>query len=204
MVEINNLLVNIDGFIKGYKDIYVEKGSVLMITGENGSGKTILLNAICGLIDYKKGAIFLNKINTKNDIWKEFTACFLGKDFLIPYLTAREYFELCLLLAKKEVKNTKYIDEYSKKLLFNDLNKKIKNLSLGNQKKVGLISTLITNPEIIIWDEPFANLDENTCVILNEIISKLSFSGKTIIYTNHHKELSFHNIEYNIDNEIID
>lgn len=198
MIEINNLLVNIDGFIKDYRDIYVEKGSVLMITGENGSGKTILLNAICGLINYKKGAVFLNKINTKNDIWKEFTACFLGKDFLIPYLTAREYFELCLLLAKKEIKNTKYIDEYSKKLLFNDFNKKIKNLSLGNQKKVGLISTLITNPEIIIWDEPFANLDEESFNNLNELLKELSKSDKTILYANHPNKKTFYSHIYEI------
>ncbi len=198
MIEISNLLVDIDGFIKDYKDIYVEKGSVLMITGENGSGKTILLNAICGLINYKKGAIFLNKINIKNDIWKEFTACFLGKDFLIPYLTAREYFELCLLLTKKEVKNTKYIDEYSKKLLFNDFNKKIKNLSLGNQKKVGLISTLITKPKIIIWDEPFANLDEESFKNLNELLKELSKSDATILYTNHPNKKTFYSHIYEI------
>lgn len=198
MIEIKDLLVDIDGFIKNYEDVYISKGSTLMITGENGSGKTILLNAICGLVSYKKGAIFFKKINAKNDIWKNFTACFLGKNFLIPYLTAREYFELCLLLTKKEIKNIKYIDEYSKKLLFNDFNKKIKNLSLGNQKKVGLISTLITNPEIIIWDEPFANLDEESFNNLNELLKELSKSDKTILYTNHPNKKTFYTHTYKI------
>ena len=192
MIEISDLHVSINGFIKDYEDIYVSKGSTLMITGENGSGKTILLNAICGLINYKKGTIVINKINTKNDVWKEFTTCFLSKDFLIPYLTAREYFELCLLLAKKEIKNTKNINKYSKKLLFDDFNKKIKNLSIGNQKKVGLISTLITNPEIIIWDEPFANLDKESSNNLNELLKELSKLEKTVLYTNHINKKTFY------------
>lgn len=198
MVEINNLIVKISGFIKNYENLYVPKGAVLMITGENGSGKTILLNAICGLINCEKGTIYLNKVNAKDDIWKEFTSCFLNKNFLIPYLTAREYFELCLLLAKKELKNTTCIDRYSKKMLFDDFNKKIKNLSLGNQKKVGLISSLITNPKIIIWDEPFANLDKKSSVNLNSLLVELSKSGKTVLYTNNPNQKTFYSQVYNL------
>jgi ABC-2 type transport system ATP-binding protein len=198
MVEINNLIVKISGFIKNYENLYVPKGAVLMITGDNGSGKTILLNAICGLISFKNGSILLNKTNAKNDTWKEFTSCFLDRNFLIPYLTASEYFELCLLLSKKEIKNSKDIEKFSKKMLFDDFNKKIKNLSLGNQKKVGLISTLITNPEIIIWDEPFANLDKKSSTNLNELLIELSASGKTVLYTNNPDQKTYYSEIYDL------
>lgn len=195
MILIDNLTVKINDFIKKYNDLSVNKGEVVMITGENGSGKTILLNTICGLVSNYEGYISLNKINIKNDKWKNFTAAFIGREFLIPYLTPLEYFEICLLLAKKEA-NDKLVNLYAGKIFFEDFNKKIRNLSLGNQKKVGLISTLITEPHILIWDEPFANLDKKSSDALNQLLLNLSKSGKTILYTNHPNQKTFYTQKY--------
>ncbi|OEK09101.1 hypothetical protein A8C32_14555 [Flavivirga aquatica] len=199
MVKIRDLLIDIKGFTKKYENLEASKGSVTMITGENGCGKTILLNSICGHVGLKEGMILLNNMESSNEAWKEFTGCFLGKDFLIPYITSREYFELNLLIANKiNSENKVLIDKYSKILFFNDFKKKIKHLSLGNQKKVGIISTLITNPDLIIWDEPFANLDKKTTISLNELLIELSNSGKTILYTNHPNEETYYSQIYKI------
>lgn len=127
MIQIKDLVIEINGFVKNYEDLSVKKGSVVMIVGANGSGKTVFLNSICGLLNYKSGSIFLNGINSQDDSWKGFTTCFLDKNFLIPYLKPLEYFELCLLLANK--KNKENIDIYSKALTFKAFNKQIKNLS---------------------------------------------------------------------------
>jgi ABC-type uncharacterized transport system ATPase subunit len=61
-----------------------------------------------------------------------------------------------------------------------------------------LISTLITNPEIIIWDEPFANLDKKSSTILNELLMELSASGKTVLYTNNPDQKTYYSEIYDL------
>ena len=201
MISIENLEIRLKGFKKIYKNFSIDEREVLMISGDNGLGKTVLLNAICNLVDCEKGSVKIKNSDNKLEYWKEYTGVFLDRSFLIPYLNANEYFDLVLSLSNRKIKSgNKLIKKYSEKLFFTEFNKQIKYLSHRNQKKVGIISTLITKPSLIIWDEPFAYLDKKTSINLNGIMMDLSNSDTTIIFTNHAKQETFYNKIYELNN----
>ena len=199
MIKVTNLTITLGSFSRKYKNFHLVKGDVLMISGENGCGKTLLLNTICGLVEYQNGSIQIKGNDHKLEKWKAYTSVFIDRNFLIPYLKPYEYFDLVILLSNIDKnEGNKLVKLYSEKLFFTDFEKQIKNLSLGNQKKIGIISTLITNPEIIILDEPFANLDEKSQLSLNAIFKDLSVKGTIVIYTNHPNKESYYTTSYKI------
>lgn len=199
MIEIKNLTIQVEGFRKNYKDTIIQSGKITMISGQNGSGKTLLLNTICGLVKPESGIITIKDQNVQLDGWCHYTSVFLNKEFLIPYLSTNEYFTLCLKLSKKYTKeNLNEIKNYSDKFNLSNSSTLIKKLSAGNMQKVGIISCLITNPDLIIWDEPFTHLDQSSLQILNNIMLDLSKKGKTILYSNHVNIDSYYDCTYAI------
>jgi len=142
------------------------------------------------LIQPSTGTIINNdvEVNTSEN-WKPFTASFLDESFLIGYLTPEEYFyfigdlrnqnkaDVDALLAKHE-------EFFNGEILKNK--KYLRDLSKGNQKKVGIIATLIGNPEVIVLDEPFANLDPTTVSRLKKIIKELSINPDVTILVSSH------------------
>jgi ABC-2 type transport system ATP-binding protein len=117
------------------------------------------------LIQPTTGEIVNNEIPVHtSENWKPFTASFLDESFLIGYLTSEEYF-----------------------YFIGDLRGQNKaDLSKGNQKKVGIIATLIGNPEVVVLDEPFANLDPTTVNRLKKIIKELSENPQVTILVSSH------------------
>ena len=132
----------------------------------------------------------------QTESWKPLTAAFLDESFLIGYLTPEEYF---YFIGDLRGQNKADVDALLKKHeeFFNGeiLNSKkyIRDFSKGNQKKVGIIATLIGNPEVIILDEPFANLDPTTQFRLKKIIKDLAADPNVTILVSSHDLL--HTVE---------
>lgn len=200
MVEIENLFIEFDQFQLKVEKLEVSRNEIFLIYGENGSGKTTLLNTILGFVDYNRGLVKIDGVDHKKEKWKEFTNVFIDRQYLIPYVTAKEYFQLVMKLnnyPKSKWKNS--IRDHSHLLNFTDFDKKIRDLSLGNQRKVGLISTMISEPRLIIWDEPFSNLDNNSIEELNEYLKNNRENARqTIIYTGHTEERFFSNRSFSV------
>jgi ABC-2 type transport system ATP-binding protein len=127
-------------------------------------------------------------VNTSED-WKPFTAAFIDESFLIGYLTPEEYFYFIGELrgqAKADVTEllTHFEDFFHGEIL--GQKKYLRDLSKGNQKKVGIVATFIGAPEVVILDEPFANLDPTTQIRLKGIIKDLAAkSGVTVLVSSH-------------------
>jgi ABC-2 type transport system ATP-binding protein len=128
------------------------------------------------------------QVNISED-WKPFTASFIDESFLIGYLTPEEYF---YFIGELRGMNKADIDVFLSQFdeIFNDeiLNKKkyLRDLSKGNQKKVGIIAALIGNPEVIVLDEPFANLDPTTQIRLKKLLKDLTIStNATLLISSH-------------------
>jgi len=172
------------------ENLAIPKGQSFGLVGNNGAGKTTFFNLMLDLIAPTTGFITSNNIqvNTSED-WKPFTAAFIDESFLISYLTPEEYFYFIGDLrgvAKADIDT--FLRQFDE--VFNDeilgKRKYLRDLSKGNQKKVGIVGALIGNPKVIILDEPFANLDPTTQIRLKRLLNNLTEnSEKTILISSH-------------------
>lgn len=177
MISIENLtkkygnkeVLNID-------QLSIKKGERFGLVGNNGAGKTTLFNLILDLIKPNTGQVINNNISVhQSEDWKKHTAAFIDEGFLIGYLTPEEYF---YFVGELRGLNESQVDSWLQEFepFFNGevlgQKKYIRNLSKGNQKKVGLVATFMGNPECVILDEPFANLDPSSQIRFKEIVKK--------------------------------
>jgi ABC-2 type transport system ATP-binding protein len=191
MIQIQHISKVYNGVkVLNLENIQIQKGESVGLVGNNGAGKTTLFSLMLDLIEPSSGEIILNgsKVHESED-WKKFTTAFIDESFLIGYLTPEEYFYFIgELRGQNKASIDAFLADYTE--FFNDeiLGKKkyLRDLSKGNQKKVGIIAALIGNPEIIILDEPFANLDPSTQFRLKKIIKDLATNkDKTILVSSH-------------------
>ena len=170
--------------------IEIPTGQSFGLVGNNGAGKTTLFNVILDLIRPTTGSVTSNNIVvSESETWKNFTGSFIDESFLIGYLTAEEYFQFVGdLRGMSAAEVTSFIGEFED--FFNDeiIGKKkyLRDLSKGNQKKAGIVAALMGNPEVVILDEPFANLDPTTQIRLKQVIKKLTdTSNITVLISSH-------------------
>lgn len=192
MIQVNNIskTYNNGVAVLNIPNLEIPKGQSFGLVGNNGAGKTTFFSLLLDLIQPTSGNIQNNgiQVNTSEN-WKPFTAAFIDESFLIGYLTAEEYFYFIGDLRKQ---NKADVDAVLKKHeeFFNGeiLNSKkyLRDLSKGNMKKVGIIATLIGNPEVVILDEPFANLDPTTVSRLKKIIKELSDNPEVTVLVSSH------------------
>ncbi|MEC5164801.1 ABC-2 type transport system ATP-binding protein [Flavobacterium sp. PL11] len=191
MIKVNNLSKTYNGTtVLKIDSLEIKKGESFRLVGNNGAGKTTFFSLLLDLIQPSTGNIINNNIQVNtSEAWKPFTASFLDESFLIGYLTPEEYFyfigdlrgqnkaDVDALLATHE-------EFFNGEILKNK--KYLRDLSKGNQKKVGIIATLIGNPDVIILDEPFANLDPTTQFRLKKIIKDLANNPEVTVLVSSH------------------
>ena len=184
MIQVNQLSKSYNGTtVLNIANLEIPKGQSFGLVGNNGAGKTTFFSLLLDLIQPSTGTIINNEIQVNtSENWKPFTAAFLDESFLIGYLTAEEYrgqnkADINALLNKHE-------EFFNDEILRNK--KYLRDLSKGNQKKVGIIATLIGNPEVIILDEPFANLDPTTVSRLKKIIKELAENPAITVLVSSH------------------
>ena len=172
------------------ENLEIPKGQSFGLVGNNGAGKTTFFSLLLDLIQPSSGHIKNNDILVhESEDWKPFTSSFIDESFLIGYLTAEEYF---YFIGELRNQNKADVDKLLSNFtdFFHDeiLGKKkyLRDLSKGNQKKAGIVAALIGNPEVIILDEPFANLDPTTQIRLKQILKDLAQKqGVTILVSSH-------------------
>ena len=171
-------------------DLEIHKGQSFGLVGNNGAGKTTYFNLLLDLIQPSTGNIINNGIQVdKSEDWKPFTAAFIDESFLIGYLTPEEYF---YFIGDLRGKNKADVDTFVAQFeeIFNGeiLNKKkyLRDLSKGNQKKAGIVAALIGEPEVIILDEPFANLDPTTQIRLKKMLKELTDNKNVTVLISSH------------------
>ncbi|MDY0089254.1 MAG: ABC transporter ATP-binding protein [Flavobacteriaceae bacterium] len=191
MIKAQNLTKTYSGTtVLNIENLEIPKGQSFGLVGNNGAGKTTFFSLLLDLIQPSTGYITSNniQINT-SEAWKPYTAAFIDESFLIGYLTPEEYFYFIGELRgwnKSDVDSflTQYEEFFNGEILNNK--KYLRDLSKGNSKKVGIIAALIGNPEVIILDEPFANLDPTTQIRLKKIIKDLAENTDTTILVSSH------------------
>jgi ABC-2 type transport system ATP-binding protein len=193
-----NTMITIDTISKKYgkaevlnvAKIEIPKGQSFGLVGNNGAGKTTLFNILLDLIRPTTGLITNNNIViSQSEEWKSFTGSFIDESFLIGYLTPEEYFQFIGdLRGMNSADVAKFLFPFTD--FFNDeiIGKKkyLRDLSKGNQKKAGIVAALMGNPQVIILDEPFANLDPTTQIRLKQIIKNLTETKEVTVLVSSH------------------
>ena len=179
-----------DQTVRNIDELHIPSGQTFGLVGNNGAGKTTLFSLILDLISPSTGHVKNNGVVVADsEAWKPNTAAFIDEQFLIGYLTPEEYFYFIggLREIKKDVVTaalTTYEDFFHGEVL--GQKKYIRDLSKGNQKKVGIVAALLSNTPVVILDEPFANLDPTTQIRLKNLLKEeASTTGKTFLISSH-------------------
>lgn len=165
-----------------------KSGFVYGLYGQNGSGKTMLLRAISGLINLDSGSIFIDgeKLHDKIEFPPE-TGIVIENMELLPECSAKR--NLQMLAKIKNIADEKDIIFSLERVgLDPDSDKKVKKFSLGMKQRLNIAQAIFENQKIILLDEPTNALDEEAVQLIYKIIREEKSRGATIIVATHHKE----------------
>jgi putative ABC transport system ATP-binding protein len=201
MIEVKNLYkIYAKSEVLKNINLKINRGEVVILKGVSGSGKTTLLSIIAGLDKPSSGAVFIENepISKLPDLHlskfrKEKIGIVFQNFNLIDYLSVYEN-----MLAKVATINKDFEQEIFKALEFANIKQKanqiVSNLSGGEKQRVAIARAILNNPDIILCDEPTANLDSKNSQIFINLIKKLKEQNKTIIIATH--DPIFENLDF--------
>ncbi len=158
------------------------------LVGNNGAGKTTMLSLILDLIKPDEGYITSKGVRvSETDDWKNYTGSYLNEGFLIPFLTPMEYFEFIAGLHGLNMEDVTAFLGSNKGFYNEDITAKkyIRELSSGNKNKIGILASMLWRPEVLLLDEPFANLDPTSQSWLKFKLRELNSDGVTMVISSH-------------------
>ena len=164
--------------------IKLKKGDIYGFVGPNGAGKSTTIRTIMGLINKTCGEIFFDGMELNSDYpnIKERIGYLPSEINLYDDMTVKELFDYHESFYNKDISKKR---KELIKLLKIDENKKIEDLSLGNLKKVGIVLSLMHEPELLILDEPTSGLDPLMQNVFYNILQEEKQKGTTILYSSH-------------------
>lgn len=184
MIEIKKLKKSYNGVtVVNVQELSIGRGETIGLIGNNGAGKTTLFRLMLDLVRPDSGEVLLRNENVaETENWKKYTASYLDEGFLIDYLTPEEYFYFIgglhnISRAQVDAELGRYTEFFNGEILRKG--KYIRDLSKGNQSKIGIVASLLRNPDMLMLDEPFANIDPSTQIRLKNMIKELS-QGRNI------------------------
>jgi phospholipid/cholesterol/gamma-HCH transport system ATP-binding protein len=202
-VDYNNAVISIRGLEKSFEDYAVLRGidldlyqgENLVVLGRSGTGKSVLIKIISGLLQPDKGEITVLGHNFADISEKELQELRIRIGFsfqnsaLYDSMTVRKNLEFPLIRNRKNITRNEINTDVETVLdavgLSHTINQMPSELSGGQRKRIGIARTLILKPEIMLYDEPTAGLDPITCIEINDLINEVQqrFNTSSIIIT---------------------
>lgn len=189
MIQVKNLSVSF-GQVEVLHSVSCEfpPGQITGIMGRNGSGKTVLLKAICGLVVPGHGEIWIDdrKLTPQNAHTFSMGALIETPGFLREYSGSRNLQFIASLtpgassVKVKRVMSLVGLDYTSKK--------RVGTYSLGMRQRLGVAQALLDDPDILILDEPMNGLDHNAIENVRSMLHELTQEGKTILLASHYAD----------------
>lgn len=175
----------------------VPDGTMLGLVGNNGAGKTTLFRLTLDLLKADEGSVSIDGVDvSRSEDWKLTTGAYIDDGFLIDYLTPEEYFYFLgrmYGLSKHEVDERLRPFELFMNGEVTGQAKFIRNFSMGNKQKIGIIGAMLHYPKLLILDEPFNFLDPSSQGIIKHLLLKYNQErGATVL-------ISSHNLTHTVD-----
>lgn len=203
MLELKNIVKDYpagNGKVNALRDVSLKfrKAEFISILGPSGCGKTTLLNIIGGLDQYTSGDLVIDGISTKNyqdrdwDTYRNHSIGFVFQSYnLIPHQTVLQNVELALSIsgvskAERKKRAKKALEDVG---LAEQMYKRPNEMSGGQMQRVAIARALVTNPDIILADEPTGALDTETSVQVMDILKKVS-QERLVIMVTHNPDLA--------------
>lgn len=191
MLELKNISKKYKQFALQNIDLLINKGDYFVLLGNSGSGKSLLLELISGLIQADTGEIFLegNKINNLPIQKRELGIVF--QDFaLFPHKTVEQNILFALDSTKiSKTEKKKLLDEIISIMDIKSLlGRYPQTLSGGEAQRVALARTLMKRPKVLLLDEPLSSLDVQLRSDLRALLRKVNQNGQTIVHVTHDYE----------------
>lgn len=190
-------MLKVEGVTKKYGNLVavnnlsfeVADGEIFGLLGLNGAGKTTTFRMILGLIDDYTGSITIDGEKINYDITDKIGFLTEERSLLTKLTVLEQITYYGVLKSIREDKVEEKLDYWLKRFGISEYkNKKIKELSKGNQQKIQFISAIINEPKLLILDEPFSGLDPINVELFKSVILELKEKGTSIIFSSHRME----------------
>lgn len=184
-------VIDIRGLYKSFGDLHVlrgvdlkvHKGENVVVLGRSGTGKSVLIKIISGLLNADRGSVKVlgKEVGALDEKQLRELRMKIGFSFqnsaLYDSMTVRENLEFPLVRNVKNLSRAeinKSVEEVLESVgLSQTINQMPAELSGGQRKRIGIARTLIMNPEVMLYDEPTAGLDPTTCIEINQLINEV-------------------------------
>lgn len=169
-------------------NVTFEEGKIYGLVGRNGSGKSVFLKMLCGFYTPSSGEILYDGINfIKEQTFPPETRALIEKPDFISDLTGYENLELLAQIQGK-IGREEIVEVLKKLHLEKDMDKKFSKYSLGMKQKLGLAQVLMEDPKVMILDEPFNGIEDETVEELRNLLLEEKKRGKIIVLATHIKD----------------
>ena len=195
-------MLKIENLTKTYGDkkavdnlsLHIQPGEIFGFIGHNGAGKTTTLKAVCGILQFEEGEIYVDGTSVKTDAFtcKKKLAYIPDNPDLYSFMTGIQYLDFVadIYQIPKDVRKQRirhYADAFG---LTGDLAQLISAYSHGMKQKLAVISALIHEPKLLLMDEPFVGLDPKAAHTLKEMMRDFCQKGNAIFFSTHVLEVA--------------
>ncbi|MRR14040.1 ATP-binding cassette domain-containing protein, partial [archaeon] len=188
MLRTERLCKRLDSFILQDISLEVAKGDYYVLLGRSGAGKTQLLELICGLTPPDKGKIFLEEEDITRKRVQDRSIGLVFQDLaLFPHFSVKDNIMYPLKIIKLPLKERiEKVQRAAEEMNITDLLlRKPGNLSGGEKQRVALARTLVTEPKVLLLDEPMASVDASLKDSIRRMLRRLNRNGQTIVHVTH-------------------
>lgn len=204
MIELKDICIKYDRVILDHASISIPAHSITLIRGKSGSGKTALLYCI-SLMDTKSKYQYyydhrLIGEKDRNNIRKECISYVLQENDLLAHLDVRGTLQYFAHIHNKHLSDKDIQDYLDKMHLDVTLNQNVMTLSLGERQRLSIATALVSNPQVLVLDEPTASLDHENEIEIYNILKELS-THMTIVLASHSEEsMKYADVVYTLEN----
>ena len=174
--------------------LHIEKGQICAFIGHNGAGKTTTIKAVCGILEFESGEIFIGEQSIKQEplACKQRIAYIPDNPDLYDFLSGIKYLNFIadiygVSASLRQERIRRYADLFE---LTGDLGQLISAYSHGMKQKLALISALIHDPDLMILDEPFVGLDPKAARAIKELMREKCSRGGAVFFSTHVLEVA--------------